>query len=345
MKPGPSKTADKTSDELYGVKMNTTRPRKPKHLAATVTIAFLAASLLAGCGTSGGAGSASGKPQIGVLIKDTTIPFFGRQIKGYEDAAAKYGMDVTIYNGKSDNATQVGLIQQLTTKKVDMMMVTPGDPQAINGALKQAANAHIPVVAVNTEPKDKSNILSFIGANDVEYGHALGKLVAAATEGKGKIAVVRGKLGDPADTLRRQGLEEELKNSPGIQIVAEQASNWDSAKALNVTQDFLNKYPKGELDAVVDVGPDTVSAAKYAHDNNRSEIKFVMGDFPSNVKQGIKDGYIYGTVNQDPYEQSAKAMELADKYFKGDKSAFPATQYLPLPLVTKENVDNYPAAW
>ena len=330
--------------ELPGDPMKTTGRRR--QLFATAAAALITASLLAGCGTASNAsGTSSEKPKIGVMIKDTTIPFFGRQIKGYEEAAAKYGMELTIYNGKSDNATQVGLIQQMTVKKVDMMMVTPGDPQAVNGALKQASTAGIPAVAVNTEPKDKSNILSFIGANDIEYGHALGQLVVAATGGTGKIAVVRGKLGDPADTLRRNGLEEELRKSPGIEIVAEQAANWDSAKALNVTQDFLNKYPKGELDAIVDVGPNTVSAAKYAHENNRSELKFVMGDFPSNVKQGIKDGYIYGTVNQDPYEQSAKAMELADKYFKGDKAAFPATQYLPLPLVTKENVDSYPAAW
>lgn len=282
---------------------------------------------------------------IGVLIKDTTIPFFGRQIQGYKDAAQKYGMTVQIYNGKGDNGTQVALVQQMVTKNENMIIVTPGDPQAITGALQQAKAANIPVMAVNSSPNDTADLISFVGADDLAYGKGLGNLIVKATGGSGNVGLIRGKLGDPPDRLRRDGIESVLKAHPGIKIVAEQTANWDAATTLSVTQDFLSRFQKGKLDAVVDVGPEAASGATYAHANGRSEVKFIVGDFPSNVKNGIEDGSIFGAVNQDPYTQSYTAMGLVKKYLDGDKSAVKKTVYLPLPEVTKENVSKFEPAW
>jgi ABC-type sugar transport system substrate-binding protein len=324
------------------------RRRFSRTLAA---VAFLvAAALPAACSSgsaakSGGTGSATHHYKIGVLIKDTTIPFFGRQIQGYKDAAAKYGWSVEILNGQGDNATQVGLIQQMIAKHDDMIMVTPGDSQAIIGALKQAKQAGIPVMAVNTAPSDAGDLLSFVGADNLAYGKALGDLVVQATGGTGNVAVVRGTLGDPPDTDRLKGLKEALSSHPGVKIIAQQSANWDASKALAVTQDFLTKYPKGQLSAIVDVGPEAAGGAKYAADSGRSEIKFVIGDFPSNVKDGVTAGYIYGAVDQDPHEQSTKAMAVAKDYLDGTNKNPPKTVFLPLPLVTKGNVSKFPAAW
>ena len=87
-----------------------------------------------------------------------------------------------------------------------------------------------------------------------------------------------------------------LQGVDNIEIVEEQSADWDNAEALAITQDWLNKYPKGELDAIIDQGPEGATAAQFAHDNGRDEIKFLMGDYPADVKAGIEAGSIYGTV-------------------------------------------------
>jgi ribose transport system substrate-binding protein len=60
-----------------------------------------------------------------------------------------------------------------------------------------------------------------------------------------------------------------------------QAADWDNAKALAITQDFLSKYPKGSLAAIVDQGPEGVTGANFAAEQGRTEVKFIMATIPS----------------------------------------------------------------
>ena len=51
-------------------------------------------------------------------------------------------------------------------------------------------------------------------------------------------------------------------------------------------------------------GPEGVAAADFARQNGREEVQFILGDYPADVRQAIIDGYILGTINQDPYPQA-----------------------------------------
>jgi ribose transport system substrate-binding protein len=44
--------------------------------------------------------------------------------------------------------------------------------------------------------------------------------------------------------------------------------------------------------------------------NGREEIKFIVGDYPQDVRQLICKGQIFGTVDQDPYPQAYNAMKI-----------------------------------
>ena len=85
---------------------------------------------------------------------------------------------------------------------------------------------------------------------------------------------------------------------------------------------------------------------QFAKDNGREEIKFLMGDYPADVKAGSEAGSIYGTVNQDPYPQGTTAVDMACLVLTGRQAEVPTPNvYLPLPIVTAENVAEYPPAW
>jgi ribose transport system substrate-binding protein len=155
-----------------------------------------------------------------------------------------------------------------------------------------------------------------------------------------------GKLGTSSQIDRRAGLMETLKKHPGIQIVDTQSADWDNAKALAVTQDFLSRYPKGSLDAIICQGPECVNGASFAKQSGRTDVKFILGDYPADVRSAIQSGTVYGTVDQDPMPQGVKAVEDAVMWLDGKSSEVPSpNHYLPLPIVTKENVDKLPAAW
>src|SRR5690606_31267579 len=98
---------------------------------------------------------------------------------------------------------------------------------------------------------------------------------------------INGHLGVSAQIDRRAGLMDALGGDERYVFVEEQTAEWDNARALALVQDWLNKYPAGELDAIVDQGPEGATAARYVVDSGRTEIKFIVGDYPADVKAGI----------------------------------------------------------
>ncbi|MDR2379803.1 MAG: sugar ABC transporter substrate-binding protein [Bifidobacteriaceae bacterium] len=323
-----------------------------KKLAAAVACIAAASLALTACGGAetpkeGGSPSESEAFTIGSMIWNVSNPFYTNFIKGQQDAAAELGATLVLVDGKNDIGTEVAAIGQLVSQKVDAILVTPSDAVGIAPALSKAAEAGIPIFAVNNRADDKAaDVVTFIGADDVEFGRQQAKLLVDSVGENAKVAYMMGALGTSAQLLRKQGFDEVLKDHPGIVIVEEQTANWDAAEALSLTQDWLGKYPKGAIDAIVDQGPEGANAAKYGYDSGRQDVKFIVGDYPLDVREGIEAGYIHGTVDQDPRPQGERSVEAAVQWLRGEKDKVTRpNEYLPLPIITKANVADYPPAW
>ncbi|MGO4836978.1 sugar ABC transporter substrate-binding protein, partial [Rhizobiaceae sp. 2RAB30] len=229
-----------------------------------------------------------------------------------------------------------------------VILITPSNAKGIVPVVKQANEAGIPVIAVNNRVDTSSGakIVTFVGVDDFTFGQQQGELLAKAIGGKGKVAYILGKLGTSSQIDRKAGLMDTLKKYPDITIVEEQSADWDNAKALAVTQDFLSRYPAGMIDAIVDQGPEGVNGASFAKQSGRTDVKFILGDYPADVRKAIQDGTVYGTVNQDPAPQGVTAVQDAIKLLDGKAAEIPTpNHYLELPIITKDNVEQYPPAW
>lgn len=283
---------------------------------------------------------------VGAMVWNTTIPFYSNFLQGLKDAGSKYGVNILIRNGQGELGEEVAVIQQFISQKVDLIIVTPSDAEGIVPVVNQAVAAGIPVIAANNRVGKKGNVLTYVGADDFFFGQRQGALLIQAIGETGKVGYLMGHLGTSAQILRKQGLDAYLKNYPGIEIVSSVSEDWDNAKALAATQDLLTKYKKGELDAIVVQGPEGVTGAEYAAQVGRTDVKFILGDYPASVRKAIQDGIVYGTIDQDPYPQGYMAVEMAYYWLSGQKSRLVAPNaYLYLPIVTKDNVDQYSPAW
>ena len=229
-----------------------------------------------------------------------------------------------------------------------MVLLTPSGQGIIPG-IKQVNDAKIPLIEVNNRAgygQSGVDVLTYVGADDVEFGRLQGKLLDQAFGGKkAKVAYVMGFAGTSPQILRAKGWDEFRAKNPQYQEVARVTDDFDAAKALAVVQDLLSRFPKGQLDAVILQGPEASAAVDFAQRSGRDEIKFIVGDYPEDVRQLIYDGKIFGTVDQDPYPQAYNAMRMAWLHFNGKDADIPKPYYLPLPLVTKENAEKTPAAW
>ena len=230
----------------------------------------------------------------------------------------------------------------------DLVLLTPSGDGIIPG-IKLVNDAKIPIIEVNNKAgfgKSEANVLTYVGADDVEFGRLQGKLLDQAFGGKkAKVAYVMGIAGTSPQILRAKGWDEFRAKNPQYEEVARVNDDFDAAKALAAVQDLLSRFPKGQLDAIIVQGPEVGAAVDFALRNGRDEIKFIAGDYDQNVRQLIHDGKVFGTVDQDPYPQAYNAMKMAWLHFNGKDADIPKPNFLPLPLVTKENAEKTPAAW
>jgi ABC-type sugar transport system substrate-binding protein len=308
-------------------------------------LAGTAAAVAIAAGSVSGA-MAQDKKRIGFMIWNTSVPFYSNLISTAEKTADELGVDLTIQSGNGDLATQISIVQQFITQQMDMILIAPSDPVGIVPVILQANQAGIPVMAVNTKADTESGakVVTYVGVDDYVFGQKQGELLAQAVGENAKVGYILGKLGTSAQLAREAGLMDTLKKHPGIQIIDRQAADWDNAKALAITQDYLSRFATGQMDAIVDQGPEGATGAIFAHGNGRTDVTFIMGDYPADVRQTILDGVVYGTVNQDPAPQGKVAIEDAIKVLAGEEIPSP-NHYLDLPIITKDNVADYPPAW
>jgi ABC-type sugar transport system substrate-binding protein len=289
----------------------------------------------------------SGK-KLGVTVAYLSVPFYAGFKKGLDDAAKQFGFEYDLRDGKGDPATEVANIQNFIAEGVDLILLTPMSDGTIP-AIIQANEAGVPVIEVNNKAgfgSDQAEVVTYVGADDVEFGRLQAELLKQTFgDGPLKIGYVMGIPGTSPQILRAQGFKEVLADLPNYEIVAEVNNDFDSAKALAVTQDLLSRFPKGELDVIVMQGPEGVAAADFARQNGREEVKFVLGDYPADVRQAIMDGYVLGTINQDPYPQAYEGVHMAWLYLNGQEADIPTPNYLELPIITIENAEATPPAW
>lgn len=290
----------------------------------------------------------SGK-KIGVSVAYLSVPFYANFKTGLEVGATRFGFEYDLREGGGgDLAKEVAVMQDFIAAKVDMILLTPSG-EGIIPAIKLANEAGIPVIEVNNRAgfeSGEAEVVTYVGADDVEFGRLQAQLLIDTFAGKpAKIGYVQGISGTSPQILRGRGFEEGIANNPELEIVGTVTDDFDSAKALAVTQDLLTRFPKGQLDVIVMQGPEGVAAADFARKNGREEVLFILGDYPADVRQAIIDGYVLGTINQDPYPQAFEGMHMAWLYLNGREAEIPKPNYLELPIITKENAEATPPAW
>lgn len=286
--------------------------------------------------------------RIGFMMYETSIPFNSNLVRAAQKEASANNVALDVQAGNSDLSRELSIVQQFITQRVDMILITPGDKRGIVPAVMQANAANIPVIAVNedVDTSTGAKVVTYVGVDDFVFGQRQGELLAHALSNKGRVACLLGKLGTAAQLNREAGLKDTLKKYPGITIVDRQSADWDNAAALSLTQNYLNRFPRGQLDAIIDQGPEGVTGAEFAARTGRTDVKFIMGDYPADVRNAILRGTVYGTVDQDPSPQGKFGVLDALSWLDGKQADVPRPHhYLPLPVVTKSNVDSMPAAW
>src|SRR5204862_2275613 len=118
---------------------------------------------------------ANGDPKgkkIALLVTSPTHPFIATLTKTFIAKINAYGMEVNTVSQHFDAALQAQQVDDAIARQFDMLAIIAGSEQAIVPALTRAKQAGVPVILVNSPPRDGSEdlYLSYACDDDVELG-------------------------------------------------------------------------------------------------------------------------------------------------------------------------------
>src|SRR5688572_1512601 len=73
--------------------------------------------------------------------------------------------------------------------------------------------------------------------------------------------------------------------------------------------------------------------------NKIDKVKIVAFDEEDETLSGIKEGAIYATVVQQPFEFGYRSMEMMSKILNGDRSQVPASKQIFVPTIAVKRAD------
>jgi ribose transport system substrate-binding protein len=158
-----------------------------------------------------------------------------------EYMAAGWTNDLVIESADTDVAGQIQQLQNLINKKVDVILVNPGDVNGLNATLTDAINKGIIVISVDQALNTKG-VLD-VGIDQTKWAETSMDWLAKKMNGTGNIVEIEGIPGHPANIARMNGVANVLKNNPNIKVLGKQTGNWDEATGQQVMSQFLASFP------------------------------------------------------------------------------------------------------
>jgi len=260
---------------------------------------------------------------------------------GLKEALEPLGVTIDIRDPNWSTDAGAQAITTLISEKPDVIVVHNPDVQSYARLLKKAEEAGIYVVQVNMRSSYSTDV--FVGADYVGMGEQIGerlvKVCSPANGGSGKVAVTQGVLTAAASIYQMQGITNVLSKHPDMQLVSNQAADWDATKAKNIAATVIQQHPDlcaitGFWD-VMDVG--TAAAIK---ESGKNVYLLTQGGGNRMVCDGITNGtYSESVVYFVPGQ--ARDMATMIKHLLQQKQPAGTTKttlFTPLIFLTKDNM-------
>jgi ribose transport system substrate-binding protein len=283
----------------------------------------------------------SGKFKL-AFVTNNAADFWTIARKGCEQAEGELANVEVEFKIPSDGtaAEQRRIIDDLMAKGVSGIAISPVDPsnqtQMINDLAKQ-----ILVITQDSDAPD-SNRACYLGTDNRAAGKQAGDLIKQALPQGGRIMVFVGKMDAENAQARFKGIKEALEGS-NVQIIDVRTDDTDTVRAKANAADTLVKYP--DIAAMVGLwnynGPAILNAVKDA--GKTGQVKIVCFDEDDATLAGVKEGSIFATVVQQPYEFGYQSVQLMAKFLGGDHSVVPADKLklIPTLIIKRDNVEEF----
>ncbi|WLS81011.1 substrate-binding domain-containing protein [Erwinia pyri] len=267
--------------------------------------------------------------------------FFNLMNKGAQEAAKASGKDLVVFNATDNPVAQNDAIENYIQQGVKGILVDAIDVNGIMPAIKEAAAAKIPVIAIDAVLPEGPQAAQ-VGVDNIEGGKILGRYfldyVQKNMNGKARLGIV-GALNSAIQNDRQKGFQEIITANKQITVADVVDGRNIQDNAMTAAENLITGNP--DLTAIYATGEPALLGAIAAVENQgrQKEIKVFGWDLTAKAISGIDSGYVAAVLQQDPEKMGEEALKALNDISAGKR--VPKRILVPATVVIKVNVDAY----
>ena len=312
-----------------------------------LTVSALVAALAVAALVIGDAphASAQARKHVGVAFYSQTIPLYVDMRKGMEAEAAKRNIDLEFQYSGPDAQQQSNQIANFVTKKVDLILCSPFDKNALINAYKAARAAGVPIISLANDIADPSAEDAFIGNDWSKFGRMEMTATVKAIGGSGPIGIIEGPPAIGFVYGWHQGVMDVLAKNPNVKVVADLNGPLTIDAGLTSASNILTAHP--DVKAIVNVSDELAEGTAQAlKERSIAPGKiFVAGwdGYPQVIDMIKNNAGVDYTIINGGYTWGVLAIDTAADFLAGKK---PKSHMIENPTyeVTKANANKLTAA-
>lgn len=264
------------------------------------TFAFIPLVIIAaGCGSpsdSGAGGGAGGGGKKHLVIGFAQIgaesAWRTAETESVQSEAKARGIDLKFSDAQQKQENEIKAIRSFIAQKVDAILLAPVVETGWDQVLKEAKDAHIPVILLDRSVSASPDLyVTQIGSDFVDEGVRAGRRLFDAMGGKGNVVVLEGTPGSSAAIDRKTGFEKALKDFPNVKVLISQSADFKQTVGKEVMEAFLKAHGK-EINGL------------FAHNDNMA-----LGAIQAITEAGLKPGTDIKIVSIDGIKEALQAIQ------------------------------------
>ncbi len=239
-----------------------------------------------------------------IIYLDPSVQFFNPVVKGAQDAAATFNVDLDVQYANNDPLRQNDLIESATAAGVDGIAVAISSSDAFDASICAAVDAGIVVIGFNNDDLEGAQgncRQAYVGMDEEASGYELGqRMVKEFGLKEGDMVFNPREIPEATFAVARGGGIERAMAEHGIRVETVRAG-LDLAEAQNIMTQFLIANP--DTKAVFGTGSVTSTVGAGAIRDAGIDVPFAGFDLAVEIAEAVQSGAMFATMDQQPYLQ------------------------------------------
>ena len=290
-----------------------------KALSILLCLAMLAC-LLAGCASGEKAtaetASTGESYKVALITMDSIDQHWITLKEGAEKAASELGVELTFMAPNTkDDALQIEQVNNAVSAGNQAIIVAANGPDAISSALKEAADAGIKIIYVDS-PANVPAEATF-STDNTAAGTTAGQTMLEELNAKGitsgKIGIVNVNAATASTVAREAGFRAAFEGTD-FELLETQYGEGDAAKSQSIAENYITQGVVG----IFGCNEGSTNGAGNAVKAANADVVCVGFDKSDAILGLIEDGYILATMAQNPDVMGYEGVKAAVAALKGE---------------------------